>query len=339
MLGRKEIRVELMGVANGTVLYEVGVATYVKGTLDHYETNGRYPTQAEAWSAAQQLQVSFKPLVVRIRDLSANDEQESVPAMLNGMVDALVKKFNEGDADALNAESARKLTELIRMTKEWTAEQEAENIDKKMPVFEVKPAPELTATCVMNLGMEDRFDEGVSYVVELLPDKDMLLATDRFGKPVEVMRERFKLDGQKRELGSFLADGAVGKSNSKTNFEVHIEAKLKALDEKIEKLLAVVGKYDKLKNPDKVKEYRDALAAMDPLQNERDKLEADERRFKAGHFLADGTTSKPRCETCVKWSKDSGSETVGLCLHFGHRDAHCHGSCSHYQPLAEKVKP
>lgn len=315
---RKEIRIERTCVANGTKAYDVGVATYQDKLLDHYEVTGRYLTLESARTAARQVwdKEGHHVAIIEIPDVEAWNLKES-KTTFKDMLDALTKQLNNGDLDQLTAENAKKFADLMRMAKEEA---------KARPVPQQKPSGLLTAICVMNLGREELFDVGASYVVELLPDKDMLLATDKSGKQVEVMKERFRLDDflaalvspvldpvqmqaieevaagleklkslQKdgrnhqriadaalklEQIIESLSKGEPAKAGPKTNFEVQIESKIKELDEKIEKLLAVVGKYDKLKNPDMVKEYRDALADLDPLLNEREKLLVDESRFK-----------------------------------------------------------
>lgn len=344
MSERKEIRIERTNVANGLKAWDVGVATYRDKLLDHYEVTGRYPTLGSARAASRQVwdKEGHHVAIIEIPDVSTLrgefDENcvKAPDATIKDMLDALTKQLNNGDLSQLNAENAKKFADLMRMAKEEEKAREA---------LQRKPSNSLTATCLNNLGMEDRFDNGASYPMERLADAEMLLVTDKAGVKVEVMRERFRFDAPKlvenlatdEMVERELAQEGYDVKAFRTNFEVQIEAKIKELDEKIEKLLVVVGKYDKLKNPDKVKEYRDALADLDPLMNERDKLEADERRFKAGHFLADGTTSNPRCDSCAKWAKDSGSDTVGVCTsRYGQHSCRVvtgMGSCDNYQPL------
>jgi len=334
---RKEIRIELTNVANGLKAWDVLVATYRDKLLDHCEVTGRYPTLERARTAARQVwdKEGHHVAIIEIPDVEVWNLKES-KTTIKDMLDALTKQLNNGDLSQLNAENAKKFADLMRMAKE---EEQARQAPQR------KPSNSLTATCLNNLGMEDRFDNGASYPMERLADAEMLLVTDKAGVKVEVMRERFRFDAPKlvenlatdEMVERELAQEGYDVKAFRTNFEVQIEAKIKELDEKIEKLLVVVGKYDKLKNPDKVKEYRDALADLDPLMNERDKLEADERRFKAGHFLADGTTSNPRCDSCAKWAKDSGSDTVGVCTsRYGQHSCRVvtgMGSCDNYQPL------
>jgi hypothetical protein len=53
---------------------------------------------------------------------------------------------------------------------------------------------ELKAICLDNTGMTDRFEVGKLYPIEILPDKEMLKATDRNGEQVEMFRSRFQFD-------------------------------------------------------------------------------------------------------------------------------------------------
>ena len=46
--------------------------------------------------------------------------------------------------------------------------------------------------CVNAVGMEDRFDEGVTYVAERHVEKDMICVWDRYGQKQECFSERFK---------------------------------------------------------------------------------------------------------------------------------------------------
>ena len=54
------------------------------------------------------------------------------------------------------------------------------------------------ALCVDNTGIEDKFDEGIEYVCEKHPQKDMIYVYDRFGNKAEYLRKRFEQDGDIR---------------------------------------------------------------------------------------------------------------------------------------------
>jgi len=53
-------------------------------------------------------------------------------------------------------------------------------------------AKDYEVVCVNNLGMEDSFDEEVTYVAEKHPDSDMIYVYDRNGEKRECFKERFK---------------------------------------------------------------------------------------------------------------------------------------------------
>lgn len=53
---------------------------------------------------------------------------------------------------------------------------------------------EVTVTCRNNLGLEDKFNVGVPYLMVKELELDMLLVLDRNGKEVEVLAERFTRD-------------------------------------------------------------------------------------------------------------------------------------------------
>lgn len=134
---------------------------------------------------------------------------------------------------------------------------------------------ESTAICVMNTGMEDRFDVGVSYLVTPTADLTMSLATDKYGVEVEVMAERFKMD--------------------------EVQKPLSKLDQRINELLTIVHKYENEVNP-QAKEYQDALAELEPLIDEQDRQEADEHAE---------SIQPATCGTCVHW--DKRDKNFGYC--------------------------
>jgi len=143
---------------------------------------------------------------------------------------------------------------------------------------EQQPEEEPTATCVNNIGMVDRFDLGVSYLVTPTADPAMILATDKYGEVVEVMAERFKMD------------------------EVQADQKpLSSLDQRINELLAIVHKYENEVNP-QAREYQEALAELKPLIDLKEKQEADEQA---------ASMQWATCGTCRHWDKKDKS--FGIC--------------------------
>lgn len=76
---------------------------------------------------------------------------------------------------------------------EWSKEQEER--DKLEPEPEPEPEEEFEnnpeVVCVNNVGLEEYFDEGITYVADYL-DSDFFKVYDRFGKLREVLAERFK---------------------------------------------------------------------------------------------------------------------------------------------------
>ena len=60
---------------------------------------------------------------------------------------------------------------------------------KSFPLAEALVQAE--AECLDNIGMEECFDKGITYIVETHIRKDMLWAIDRFGERRECFRERF----------------------------------------------------------------------------------------------------------------------------------------------------
>jgi hypothetical protein len=165
---------------------------------------------------------------------------------------------------------------------------------------------EPTATCVNNIGMVDRFDLGVSYLVTPTADPAMILATDKYGEVVEVMAERFKMD------------------------EVQADQKpLSSLDQRINELLAVVHKYENEVNP-QAREYQEALAELEPLIDKKEKQEADERAKSIQPAMA--------CGTCRHWDKKDKS--FGICKGDKHLGMTCgqNATCTCYEvAISNKV--
>jgi hypothetical protein len=157
---------------------------------------------------------------------------------------------------------------------------------------------EATAICIMNTGMEDRFDVGVSYLVTPTADLAMLLATDKYGVEVEVMAERFEMD--------------------------KVQKPLSKLDQRINELLTIIHKYDNEVNP-QAKEYQDALAELQPLIIEQDKRAADEHAK---------SIQLATCGTCRHWEKRV--ENSGYCrgpfsgMNYGKNE-----TCSGYETLVD----
>jgi len=55
------------------------------------------------------------------------------------------------------------------------------------------PEPEdIVVKCVDDLGIEDRFDQGIDYIAEDHSDTDMIWVYDRFGEKGEFFKTRFK---------------------------------------------------------------------------------------------------------------------------------------------------
>ena len=71
-------------------------------------------------------------------------------------------------------------------------------LDKKM---NVRLITDKEIICINNAGMEESFDQGISYIVESHPDHDMVWAYDKFGVKQEVFAERFE-KGYEFNLGA-----------------------------------------------------------------------------------------------------------------------------------------
>jgi predicted DNA-binding WGR domain protein len=63
------------------------------------------------------------------------------------------------------------------------------------PVQEVKLVQDFEVECINNLGLEDKFDVGVTYVAEHHDDKDLYWVYDKLGEKQSVFVERFKKVG------------------------------------------------------------------------------------------------------------------------------------------------
>jgi len=163
---------------------------------------------------------------------------------------------------------------------------------------EQQPEEEPTATCVNNIGMVDRFDLGVSYLVTPTADPAMILATDKYGEVVEVMAERFKMD------------------------EVQADQKpLSSLDQRINELLAILKKHEDEINP-QAREYQEALAELKPLIDQKEKQEADEQA---------ASMQWATCGTCRHWDKKDKS--FGICKGGKHSGKTCgpDATCDSYE--------
>jgi len=91
----------------------------------------------------------------------------------------------------------------------------------------------LLATCRDNLGIEDKFDQGIEYIAEEHADSDMVWVTDKFGVRQECFKSRFSFRveeevdvmdvvvdaDKKRELEVLMgmADVIMGKSTNGIN--------------------------------------------------------------------------------------------------------------------------
>jgi hypothetical protein len=74
----------------------------------------------------------------------------------------------------------------------------------------------LLATCRDNLGLEDKFDQGIEYVAEEHHDPDMVWVVDNFGVRQECFKSRFSLRIEEEVDVTEMVVDAVNKSDLET---------------------------------------------------------------------------------------------------------------------------